>query len=176
MTSTTLSHRNRSQSGAEGKVGKPWVKGQIAPSQIKAIHTIIHKFGLDDEAYRHLLHSHYGVTSSKNLTWRQAEELLEHLNGGSTPLTRRAGPRAESRGGLKYTDMDHRPGFASGAQLRLIDAMWNQISKAEGDEAREKALNSFINRIAHVAGIRMLKSWQVERIVKALEAMGAEKK
>ena len=69
--------------------------------------------------------------------------------------------------------MGSRPGFASGAQCRLIDAMWSQVTRAEGEEATEKALNNFCNRIAGVAGLRMVKGWQVEKIVKALEGMGA---
>jgi hypothetical protein len=157
-------------SGAEGK-------GGISPSQIKAIHTVIHKFGLDDEAYRHMLYSRYKVTSCKELSWRQAEELLELLNGGSTPLTRRRseppGRRSVSGVELKYTDMDGRQGFASGAQLRLIDALFHQVTRAEGEEMIEKALNSFVHRIVGVVGLRMIKGWQVEKIIKALQAMGA---
>jgi hypothetical protein len=150
-----------------------WVKGQIAPSQIKAIKTVIGKMGMDDEDYRHMLHSRYGVTSCKDLTWRQAEELLEHLNGQGKANTPRPPFRKGGSHPLKYTDMDSRPGFASGAQCRLIDAMWNQVTRAEGEEAQEKALNIFCNRIAGVAGLRMVKVFQVEKIVKALEAMGA---
>ena len=150
-----------------------WVKGRIAPSQIKAIHTAIHKLGMDDETYRDMLHSRYGVTSCKDLTWRQAEELLTSLNGTAPSHT---SPASHKSHALKYTDMDGRPGFASGSQLRLVDAMFNQVTRAQGEEAIEKALNSFCNRIAHVAGIRMVKGWQVEKIVRALEAMGAQKK
>lgn len=165
-----------------------YVKGSIAPSQIKAIHATIHKLGLDDDAYRSILMTRYGVDSCKRLTWRQAEELLGSLNNNSPqpPLTSRGGagnPPPLDKGGLrgvkgvkKYQDMDGRPGFASGAQLRLVDAMWHQVTKAEGEEAQEKALDSFCRRVAQVAGLRMVKAWQVEKIVKALEAMGAEKK
>lgn len=149
-----------------------WVKGTIAPSQIKAIKTVIGKLGMEDEDYRHMLHSRYnGATSCKDLTWRQAEELLEHLNGQGKPG--RPHGAAPTRHPLKYTDMDSRPGFASGAQCRLVDAMWNQVTRAEGEEDIEKALNSFCNRILGVAGLRMVKAWQVEKIIKALEAMGA---
>lgn len=151
-----------------------YVKGQIAPSQVKAIHAVLHKLGIDDETYRHILHSRYGVTSCKGLTWRQAEELLESLNG--TPPAHKSHTSHKSHHGRKYQDMDSRPGFANGAQLRLVDAMFHQITRAEGEEAIEKALNSFVNRIAHVAGLRMLKGWQVEKIVAALEGMGAIKK
>lgn len=166
MTSTPLSHR--------AKETKPFVKGRIAPSQIKAIHAVVGKLGLDDETYRHILHSRFSVTSCKDLSWRQAEELLTALNGqgkASAPLSHRK--RSVSRVELKYTDMDSRPGFASGAQCRLVDAMWSQVTRAEDEEAQEKALNSFCHRILGVAGLRMVKTWQVEKIIKALEAMGA---
>lgn len=157
-----------------------WVKGTIAPSQIKAIKTVIGKMGMDDEDYRHMLHSRFnGVTSCKDLTWQQAEELLEHLNGqGKNKLHSPYKPyskkdHAPYGRNLKYTDMDSRPGFASGAQCRLVDAMWNQVTRAENEEDAEKALNSFCNRILGVAGLRMVKTWQVEKIIKALETMGA---
>lgn len=153
----------------KGGGDKTFVKGRIAPSQIKAIHAVVGKLGLDDEDYRHILHSRYGVTSCKDLTWRQAEELLSNLNGTDKPHPSPLTPHRS----LKYTDMDSRPGFASGAQCRLIDAMWSQVTRAEGDEDTEKALNSFCHRITGVAGLRMVKTWQVEKIVKALEAMGA---
>jgi len=176
---------------ASKKQAVAYVKGSIAPSQIKAIHATVHKLGLDDDAYRNILETRYGVDSCKRLTWRQAEELLAGLNGNNSPqppLTSRGGagnPPPLDKGGLrgvkgyrplKYQDMDHRPGFASGAQLRLVDAMWHQVTRAEGDEAQEKALDSFCRKIAGVAGLRMVKAWQVEKIVKAMEAMGAEKK
>lgn len=156
-------------SGAQRKP-QVYVKGRIAPSQIKAIHAVIGKIGMDDEDYRHMLHSRCGVTSCKDLSWRQAEELLEHLNGQGKSGKREPATR---RNALKYTDLDSRPGFASGAQCRLIDAMWSQVTRAEDEEAKEKALNSFCHRIAGVAGLRMVKMFQVEKIVKALEKMGA---
>ena len=152
------------------KQASAWVKGNIAPSQIKALHATIHKLGMDDEDYRHMLHGRYKVTSCKDLSWRQAEELLEDLNGKPNPSP--ASPY-QGRGSNLYTDMDARPGFASGAQCRLIAAMWSQVTRAEDEEASEKALNSFCRRIVGVAGLRMVKGWQVEKIVKALEAMGA---
>jgi hypothetical protein len=139
---------------------------KISPRQIKAIHALTNKLGLEDEAYRDILKTRFGVTTCKLLSWKQAEELLETFDGG--------GPTRPARQPKKYTDMDHRPGFASGAQLRMIDALWNQVSRVEEGEARDKALNAFVNRICHVAGIRMLKAWQVEKIVKALQGMGAE--
>jgi hypothetical protein len=140
---------------AAKKQAAAWVKGQIAPSQIKAIHATVHKLGLDDDAYRDILKSRYSVKSCKGLSWAQAEELLESLNGQSKGGRSRG--CAPTRHALKYTDMDFRPGFANGSQLRLIDAMWNQVTRAEGEEAQEKALNSFCYRIAGVANLKIIR-------------------
>ena len=177
-----------------------FVRGAIAPSQIKAIHAVIHKLGMDDEAYRDVLKTRYSARSCKDLTWKQAEELLdniigllyakdlrkdltwkqaeellEDLNGSG----RQHGSANTRRGGavraLKYQDMDGRPGFASGAQLRKISAMWASVSRAEGEDAIEKALNSFCYSRVGVAGIRMLKGDQAHKIIAAIDAMVAAK-
>lgn len=156
-----------------------FVKGRIAPSQIKAIHAVINKLGIDDDTYRHILSERYKAKSCKDLSWKQAEELLESLNGGKAGMGESGKPHhriTASPHPLKYTDMNSRPGFASGAQLRLVDAMWDQVTRTEDEAAKEKALDSFSCRILGVAGLRMVKSWQVEKLVKALEAMGAVKK
>lgn len=160
------------------KQAQAFVKGAISPRQIKAVHAVVHKLGLDDDNYRDILMQRFKAKSCKELSWEQAEELLETLNGkGVTPPPSGHLPLSKGRTGgvevLKYQDFDGRPGFANGGQCRLIDALWSQVSRAEEGEAREKALNNFVNRIAHVAGLRMLKSYQVKKIVKALEGMGA---
>ena len=158
----------------------------ISGGQIKKLHALANALGWDKEQYRDTLHAQTRKESSLELTFNQAAALMDDwerkavaagvwkqkLHSPYKPY----GKNDRAPYGRKYTDMDGRPGFASGAQLRLIDAMWNQITRAEGEEVREKALNSFVNRIAMVAGIRMLKSWQVEKIIRALEAMGAEHK
>lgn len=153
-------------------------KGAIAPRQIKAIHTAIGKLGMDDDTYRDTLRERFGVESCKGLTWRQAEELLDVLNAGTRDQGQGTGngrslvPRPRS---LPFTDMAGRPGFASGAQCRLVAAMWAQVSRAPNDESRETALDSFCRRILGVAGLRMVKGHQIEKLVKALEQMGAVK-
>ena len=50
----------------------------VTKGQIKAIHTIKSKIGLCDEYYRCML-SQYGVESSKDLTFEQAEGLWATL-------------------------------------------------------------------------------------------------
>ena len=145
----------------------------ISPRQIKQIHTIKGKLGLDDDAYRLLL-GRYQVKSSKQLTWRQAEELIDDLN-------RQTGHKIESRApapgprSLKYTDLEGRPGMCSGKQARMIEAMWAEVSRATTAEDREHALWVFLRRITGTDHFRFLKSWQVEKVVKALTEMKSQK-
>lgn len=176
----TAASRDASQCVSAKRTGTPakHVKGAIAPRQIKAIHAAKGKLGMDDDTYRDTLRERFGVESCKGLTWGQAEELLDALNSGTGNQGRGTGKGRSPVPGprsLPFTDFDGRPGFATGAQCRLIAAMWAQVSRAENDEAREKALNSFCYRIVGVSGLRMVKGWQVEKIVKALEKMGAVK-
>lgn len=140
----------------------------IAPKQIKAIHAAVKAQGIDDTTYRLRLKT-YGALTCKDLTWQQATELLDSLNGKA--------PSA-GRNKLPYEDLDGRPGFASGSQCRLVAAMFSQVTRvaAVDKEGRDKALNSFCNRILGVAALRMVRSYQVEKIIKALESMGAEHK
>lgn len=157
----------------------------ISGGQIKKLHALANAMGWDKEQYRDNLHAQTRQESSLKLTFNQAAALMDDweskavgagvwkqkLHSPFKPYGRKE--HAPYGRPLKYTDMDSRPGFASGAQCRLIDAMWSQVTRAEGDEDTEKALNSFCHRITGVAGLRMVKTWQVEKIVKALEAMGA---
>lgn len=137
--------------------------------QIKAIHALKGRLGLDDETYRAAL-STYGVESSKALTWRQAEELIADLRvKAGQPSDRRHLPRK------RHADMDGRPGMATGAQCRLLEAMWSQVSRVEAGEAREKAFNKFIKRITGVEALRFVRIFDVERIIRAMEGMGAKK-
>jgi hypothetical protein len=142
---------------------------KVDRGQIKTIHTLKGKLGLDDDTYRAVL-STYGVESSTALTWRQAEDLIADLRvKAGQPADRHYLPRK------RHADMDGRPSMATGAQCRLLEAMWSQVSRAEPGEAREKAFNKFIKRIVGVEALRFVRIFDVERIVKALEGMGATK-
>lgn len=151
----------------EARKNKPVKK--IDRGQIKAIHALKGKLGLDDGTYRAVL-STYGVESSTALTWHQAEELIADLRvKAGQPADRHHLPRR------RHADLDGRPGMATGAQCRLLEAMWAQVSRAEPGEAREKAFNKFIKRITGVEALRFVRIFDVERLVKALQGMGAEK-
>ena len=48
----------------------------ITKAQVRAIHVALHWLGIDDDTYRERLEHVYGVRTCKDLTRRQAHELL----------------------------------------------------------------------------------------------------
>jgi len=65
----------------------------ITKAQVKAIHVALHRRGIDDETYRHVLDDRFGATTCKDLTRREASELLTLLG---RPLPRPPGTRPHS--------------------------------------------------------------------------------
>ena len=57
----------------------------ITPGQVKLIHVMLTRQKIDDDDYRALLESLYGVDTCKNLTRKQANELLTRLGAGQKP-------------------------------------------------------------------------------------------
>lgn len=158
---------------------KRYGRQPINKRQIKMIHAITGKLGMGDVEYRGLLQGMFGVCSSKELSWAEAEDFVTELNrktgtrdedGGSAYAKASADASAQRK---KYTDLDGRPGMASGAQCRMIAGMWGDVSRMPDAESRDKALRQFLYRIVGVDHFRFLKQGQVERVVRALEAMGA---
>jgi hypothetical protein len=167
----------------------------ISPRQIKAVHATLASLGIDDADYRAMLHERYRAKSCKDLTWRQAEELLKQLNGVASrgvkesisitpdiqnPITGDAlcaqlFPQLYLRiSKFRYVELDGRPGFCSGAQARMIEAIWARVSRATTDDDREQALWSMMRRICGVDHFRFLEAKKVQSIVKALKVMGGK--
>lgn len=142
----------------------------ITPLQIKAIHAIKGALGMDDECYRAMLQDVAGATSSKNLSWQQAESVIDDLK-------RKAGQESWKKGRTdKYRNLDGRAGMATSAQLRKIEATWDEVSRATDPEQRAKALRAFIFRVAKVSDIRFLDRPGAGKIINALEAMSRKAK
>ena len=57
----------------------------ITQGQVKLIHVMLTRQKIDDESYRELLEELYGVDTCKNLTRKQANELLTRLGAGQKP-------------------------------------------------------------------------------------------
>jgi len=142
----------------------------ISPRQIKIIHTLKGVMGMGDEDYRAMLQEFAGVASSKNLTWRQADELIADMQ-------RKTGKQVQEKAEFKtrHNSLAKRPGMATPPQLRKIEAIWVEVSKADGPENRAKALRAFIERVAKVSDLRFLDRTGASAVITALEAMAGRR-
>lgn len=151
----------------------------ISAAQIKRIHTIIHLLNISDDNYRDALDSRFNVKSCKDLTLQQACTFIDELE--KLALKARverheaqrsaASQKVEEEKPKRFDHLDNRPGMASGAQLRKIEAMWQDISIIPEPDARSRALRRFIHRIASVADMRFLDSECAGKVINALNAM-----
>jgi hypothetical protein len=94
----------------------------ITPAQIKKLHALKSPMKLDEAAYRTALAT-CGVETSNDLTFSGATELIDDLERTAVSAgqwEKRTGPTTENR----------REGFASPAQLALIERLWAEVSNA----------------------------------------------
>lgn len=104
--------------------------------QLARIHILKQERGMNDEDYREFLQSRFGVGSSKDLTRPQALDAIEALGGEKR---KRLKGRFES-------DPGKRDGFATPRQLRMLEAMWEEVSYVQDEEKRKEAMDKFLFR------------------------------
>ena len=109
----------------------------ITKAQIKAIHVALSYHGIPDKEYRERLHTDYGAKSCKDLSRRQASELLVTLGRplanppGSQPAQSKTGRRQKIRNPApKPTGLsvDGIITLASPAQHALIDELAGEVA------------------------------------------------
>lgn len=93
----------------------------ITQGQVKLIHVMLAKQGIDDDDYRAMLESLYGVDTCKKLTRKQANELLTRLGAGHKPKPAQPKPAPPRRRDAKVAAL------ATPAQQRLIHALIHEI-------------------------------------------------
>ena len=143
----------------------------ITPVQIKKIHALKNAIGLDEDAYRDMLEDRFRVSSSKGLTGKQAAALI----GDWEKKAVASGAWKVHPGRKKHEDLRTRADdFASPAQLRMVEAMWDQVARAPQAE-RGAALDKLVLRIVKRDKLRFVKKTDVPSLVAALETMGAER-
>ena len=144
----------------------------ISQAQIKRIHTIINILKIDDDTYRAALDSRFGVTTCKDLSLSQAQAFLRELEELSIKLYHQSPePQNVEKQTERFSDLEGRPGMATPPQLRMIESMWQGISFIPDQDARNRALRSFIQRIAKVADMRFLDREGASKVINALNAM-----
>lgn len=148
------------------KAAKP-----IAASQIRRIHTIIHALRIDDDTYRAALAERFGVTTCKDLSFDQAQAFIREFEERARKAATESHPEAAPTEKQRFSDLDNRPDMASGAQLRKIEAMWQEVSIITNQAARNRALRRFVHRVAGVADLRFLDREGASKVINALNAM-----
>lgn len=141
----------------------------INGNQIKLIHALKNALRLDDDTYRDMLHSRHRVTTSKKLTDTEATALIREME------TAAVSTGVWKRGTEKFGNLQHRPGFATPKQLRMIEGMWRDVSHATTPADRETGLRHFLMRIVGVESLRFLEPGHVRKVVNALKTMKAAK-
>lgn len=140
----------------------------ITNAQKKIIHTIVHAIGMPDEDYRHLLKKWFNVDTCLKLNYREAEIFIQRLKY----IAERMGkwqPMEQRR--KKFDEYGDREGFASPKQLRMIDAMWKEVSYQNDDASKERSLAKLLLNLFQVSHLRFLEDWQARKLIRILQQM-----
>ena len=142
------------------------------PGEIKKIHALVSALGIDDDLYREMLRNRFNTASSKELTNFQAGQLIEELE----KIAIQKGVWKKNDFKQKHEALEGRPGFASTAQLALIESTWNKLSRMETPELKAKALRGFILKVAGVSDLRFLNKSGAGKVIIALRSMEKRQK
>jgi hypothetical protein len=132
----------------------------ISAAQVRKIHALKGAIGMNDDSYRGLLRSNFGVDSCKLLTVSQAASLIEILSGFQ---------------GQGIRDKGQGAGMASVRQVGLIRGLWSEVSYASDVKGRELTLRKFLKRIMGVEDVHWLRQEQVHKVVAAIFEMQRSK-
>ncbi|MCA0447672.1 MAG: regulatory protein GemA [Bacteroidetes bacterium] len=143
--------------------------GKATRTQITRIHVGKSVLKLEEVQYRGLL-SGYGVDSSKDLTYQDANKLIRQLKnlGWHETYKPRRIKEGEDKGygRAKYHHLkDRDPELATPKQLRMIEGMWRQVSREKDDHS----LTAFIKRITGVDNIEWISHHHVAQLLKAIK-------
>ncbi len=134
--------------------------------RIKRIHALLSKCGIADEDYRARMKENYGVSTYKELSSKQAKTLIGDIEAFAKEWNIDIGGKRE---------WARRPGMATPAQLRKIEAMWKNVSRAKTAKARSKALRTFLTNRFGVSDLRFMTHEMPPKIIRALYAMKEQK-
>lgn len=135
--------------------------------KIKKIKALQRAMQIEDRTYRDML-KHYNANSSTELNEFDASELIGVLE--KTAISQGVWlpkPRADN----KFENVVRRPGFASGKQMRKVEAMWADVSYTHDTVKRRAALDKFIRNHVKDDGLEKLLMRNVQKVITALERM-----
>ncbi len=141
------------------------------PKQRQLIGIFRKRINLSLDDYQLML-DFYGVKTSKNLNKADAEKLIRDLKNKAYNLGVFLHSQIQHK---KFDNLARRHGMATPAQLRKIDVMWKNVSNQKTNEAKEKALNTFLEKITGKKRLNFLTHKDVEKVINAIEAMSLQK-
>lgn len=135
------------------------------------IHTLKSALSMSDDRYRAMLWDNFAINSSLDLSGFQAAQLIKFLKNQALQAGVWLGKSKE-----KYNNLLPRSALmATPKQLRKIEAIWGDVSRAKTTKERAQSLEKFIYRIVGIGKMEWLQKNHVNKIIKALETMKGNK-
>lgn len=142
----------------------------ITSEQKKRIHALKKRAAMSNEDYRMILRRWFQVESCKELSYAGANTLIQHLQSIVDDL-KVVGPGNWGWGKEKYECLGHRQGFATPRELRMLSAMWSDITVARTPKEQDLAFDAWLQKRFHLGGVINIKTEDVGKIKRALEEM-----
>lgn len=128
---------------------------------IKLIHVAKRDRKLDDDTYRQFLVNYAGVNSTRDMTERQLQQVLDAM--------KQMGFKVKSTKPNKITATD--------AQSKKIRALWLEMSDAGYvRDSSERAINAYVHRITDVGRLEWLSTDQASRVIESLKQWQARER
>lgn len=141
--------------------------------QIQSLHIITNKMSMSDERYRRFLAA-FGAGSSKDLTEDQASALIKVLIEVAAWFGITLGPPGAAGKQKRFDDLGRRPGMATPAQLRKIEASWVAVSRQDTFSDKQAALNHFLSSRFGVSRVEWVTAEMVAKVLAAISAMASQ--
>lgn len=144
----------------------------VEKGQIIKIHALKNALKMPDDYYRKLIFvNYYPATSSKDLTFEAASSFISQLE--KTAIEK--GVWKKHEGKEAFERLGYRNGMASPAQLRMIDAIWKEISRVGADKKKHTGLRTFLLSRFKVSDLRFLDVRKAGEVISALKGMQQRK-
>ena len=136
----------------------------VSSFQIKKIHTLKNLLSIDNDLYIDMLMS-FGVQSSKNLTFTEANILLEILE------EKAVAQNLWVKQPKKYELLKRNENMASSAQLRMIESLWREIAYINNDKFSKSSLRKFLKNKFKIDDIMFLTKTKATKVIQGIMAI-----
>lgn len=136
----------------------------VSSFQIKKIHTLKNLLNIDNDLYIDMLMS-FGVQSSKNLTFTEANILLEILE------EKAVAQNLWVKQPKKYESLKRNENMASSAQLRMIESLWREIAYINNDKFSKSSLRKFLKNKFKIDDIIFLTKTKATKVIQGIMAI-----